>query len=303
MKAIPPLSPCSLQLPRRPKWEKQLLERYIVATTPGSKSLEIPILIQTTDTGTVLSTKGLLDCGATDLFVNSDFVQRNKLTTKKLSRPIPVYNMDGTLNEAGSISEVWDTVLQYHDHTECATFAVTGLGNQDIILGLTWLRKHNPEVNWQSGDVMMSRCLNHCHTCLNEVNAEQKISFMEAVSIRTCHAGPLPSPDSDMDIPDLVDDCEDDDEEPYVGEDTLKDGDRIFATTIPCKAEFVWATSNVRNNLPKCFTKTPSQSNLVSRSLPISMISKIFSQSGHLINYWIEKFGIMQLNLFQMGNL
>ena len=79
--------------------------------TPGSKSLEIPISMQTTDTGTVLSTKGLLDCSATDLFVNSDFVQRNKLTTKKLSRPIPVYNVDGMLNEAGSISEVWDTVL------------------------------------------------------------------------------------------------------------------------------------------------------------------------------------------------
>lgn len=244
-KATPPTSPRRSQLPRRPKWEKRLPERYIVATTPGSKSLEIPISMQTTDTGTVLSTKGLLDCGATDLFVNSNFVQQNKLTTKKLSRPIPVYNVDGTLNEAGSISEVWDAVLRYRDHTERATFAVTGLGSQDVILGLNWLREHNPEVNWQSGDVKMSRCPNHCRTCQNEVNAERRISFMEAASIRTCRAGPLPSPDIDMDIPDLVDDSDDEDEEPYVGEDALEEGDRVFAATIPCEAEFVRATSNV----------------------------------------------------------
>ena len=171
-KAIPPPSPCRSQLPRHPKWEKRLPERYIVATTPSSKSLEIPISMQTTDTGAVLSMKGLLDCGATDLFMNSNFVQQNKLTTKKLSQPIPVYNVDGTLNEAGSILEVWDAVLQYCDHTECAMFAVTGLGNQNIILGLTWLHEHNPKVNWQLGDMTMSHCPNHCRTCLNEVNTE-----------------------------------------------------------------------------------------------------------------------------------
>ena len=127
---------------------------------------------------------------------------------------------------------------------ECMTFAVTGLG-RDIILGLNWLHEHNPKVDWQLGEVKMSRCLNHCCTCQNEVNAEQKISFMEAASIRTCRAGLLPSLDINMDIPDLVDDSDNKDDELYVGEDTLKDGDQVFAVMIPCKAEFVWATSNV----------------------------------------------------------
>jgi hypothetical protein len=57
----------------------------------------------------------------------------------------------------------------------------------------------------------------------------------------------MPSPNIDMeDIPDLTDDCdeEEEDEEPYVGEDTLKGG-HLFSTTIPCEAEFIWATSNV----------------------------------------------------------
>jgi hypothetical protein len=30
-------------------------------------------------------------------------------------------------------------------------FLITGLGNQKIILGLPWLREHNPEINWKEG--------------------------------------------------------------------------------------------------------------------------------------------------------
>ena len=58
-----------------------------------------------------------------------------------------------------------------------------------------------------------------------------------------------------MDIPDLVDDSDDSDDEMYVREDALKDGDQVFAATIPCKAEFVCATSNVSQRLAKAFHK------------------------------------------------
>jgi glucan biosynthesis protein len=30
-------------------------------------------------------------------------------------------------------------------------FLITGLGNQKVILGSPWLRKHNPEINWKEG--------------------------------------------------------------------------------------------------------------------------------------------------------
>jgi hypothetical protein len=103
--------------------------------------------MQTINTGEVFALKPLLDCGATDLFMNSDFISQNWLTTRKLSCLIPVYNVDSTPNEAGSISEVWEAILQYQDHSECVTFTVTGLGKQNIILGLAWLCEHDPEVD------------------------------------------------------------------------------------------------------------------------------------------------------------
>ena len=213
--------------------------------------------MQILDTEEVLLTKGLLNCGVMDLFVGSGFVKQNHLTMKQLSQPIPVYNIDGSLNEAGSISEIWETILQYCEHSEHVTFTVTSLGKQDIILGLTWLQKYNTEVDQASGKIKMSRCPNHCRTCQNKANDECKVVFKEAASICTCHVGPMPSTDIEMeDVPSLELDNEDDNnKEPYIGEDLLKAGDQIFVATIFCKAEFICATLNVSQQLAKAFHK------------------------------------------------
>ena len=119
---------------------------------------ELKVEIQTTDTGGVHAVPALLDSGATGLFIDPDFIQRKHLATRPLSRAIPVYNVDGSPNEVGAIHEVVDVVLQYRDHMEHAQFMVTGLGKSQMILGLSWLCEHNPEINWAANKVKMSHC-------------------------------------------------------------------------------------------------------------------------------------------------
>src|ERR1700682_3928995 len=128
---------------------------------------------------------------------------------------------------------------------------VTSLGRQDLILDLTWLRECNPKIDWEMTEVRMSHCPNHCWTCQTEANDECKARIVEAEKVHACRAGPMPLPDIEMDdIPDFVTDLddEDDDEEtegrPPVEDDQLEEGDRLFATTVPCEAEFILATSN-----------------------------------------------------------
>jgi hypothetical protein len=48
------------------------------------------------------------------------------------------------LNEARPITEVVDIILCYKGHSECAIFTVTGIRQEEVILGLPWLREHNP---------------------------------------------------------------------------------------------------------------------------------------------------------------
>jgi len=66
--------------------------------------------------------------------------------------------MDGSPNEAGQISEVIDMVLCYKTYSERVLLTVSNFRKQSMILGYTWLKDHNLEVNWQTGEVQMNRC-------------------------------------------------------------------------------------------------------------------------------------------------
>jgi hypothetical protein len=133
--------------PHLKQWEQRLLCKYVVASTPSKNSLHLKIEVVTMDTQQLISFMALFNCGATGLFMDKGFVDQNKITTRILTHPIPVYNINGTRNEAGSICEVVDVILHYKDHSEWVQFAVTDLGKQDAILGYTWLKEHNPEVD------------------------------------------------------------------------------------------------------------------------------------------------------------
>jgi hypothetical protein len=163
-----------------PKWEHQWPKHYVVASMPSPKSLHLKVELQTTDIEEVLATNALLDCGAAGLFINMEYVKWKQLTVQNLARPILVYNVDGTLNEAEAISGIVDVVLWYKGHTECAQFAVTSLGKQDLILSHTWLHEHNLEVDWQTNTVKMSCCLVKCCTCTKEVKTEKQEKKQEA---------------------------------------------------------------------------------------------------------------------------
>jgi len=63
------------------------------------------------DTQEIMSIKALIDSGATGLFIDRDYVNRSRLRTRTLSKPVPVYNVGGTPNEVGAIREVVDVVL------------------------------------------------------------------------------------------------------------------------------------------------------------------------------------------------
>jgi hypothetical protein len=119
----------------------------------------LPIHFKTTDTMEEEFTEAMVDTGATGDFINQDFVSGAKLPTRKLSQPVSVYNMDRTLNEAGSITEVVDVIMTYNNHSKRLLLTVTHLGKQSMILGFSWLTKHNPEIDFCTRTVKMTCCL------------------------------------------------------------------------------------------------------------------------------------------------
>jgi len=84
------------------------------------------------------------------------------MNTQTLSHNIPVFNVDSFPNKAGQISKVVDVVLCYKTHSKRMLLAISRLGKQSLILGYDWLKDHNPKIDWEKGEVEMTRCPLRC---------------------------------------------------------------------------------------------------------------------------------------------
>ena len=131
-------------------------KRFIIATTHASTEIRVKVGIVTLDTGKTLELEALLDCGATGMFIDKEYAEAHNLSQRKLPRAIPVYNVDGMLNSAGSITHEVDLWITVKGHRERCTFEVVNLGKTCLILGMTWLKKHNPEIDWKTGNILFT---------------------------------------------------------------------------------------------------------------------------------------------------
>lgn len=141
---------------------KKTKDIYVRRSFSDRNYVPVSITLKTFDTLARLTPEPMLDCGASDSFVDQEFVKKNNIKTKKLTNPAVIRNTDGTANNAGRVTEKVEASMRYKGHIEVMTFYVTNLGNVDVILGLTWLKKHNPEIDWKTGEVVMSRCPKQC---------------------------------------------------------------------------------------------------------------------------------------------
>jgi hypothetical protein len=91
------------------------------------------------------------------------FAKENGLDICPLPCPIPIYNVDGTLNKMGSVHEEVEVILQIDDHSEQVVFSMIGLGKTKLIIGHTWLHHHNPEIDWTTGKIPLTCCPSDCH--------------------------------------------------------------------------------------------------------------------------------------------
>jgi len=101
--------------------------------------------------------KALLDSGATGMFIDRQAAARHGFKLQKLDRPIAVRNVDGMNNSGGAIMHQVEYNVFYKGHIERMRMDVCDLGKTKVILGMPWLVAHNPEINWETGEVKMMR--------------------------------------------------------------------------------------------------------------------------------------------------
>ena len=90
----------------------------------------------------------MVDSGATTNFIDSGSAA--SMTKVALEKEENLTLFDGKESSAGKIKEAVKGILSIGDaHSEEVELRVTTLGDYDAVLGLPWLRKHNPTMNWK----------------------------------------------------------------------------------------------------------------------------------------------------------
>ena len=93
----------------------------------------------------------MVDSGETSLFLDQKYADRHKMWQIPLEHPIILYNIDGSLNKASSITHKVKLQLRIGPDYEEHDYLLTSLGPENVILGLPWLHSRNPAIDWQAG--------------------------------------------------------------------------------------------------------------------------------------------------------
>lgn len=102
----------------------------------------------------------MIDSGATENYVSRGNVERQHLTLGQKRYPYRLTLADGTpvKQDDGWIrQQVQLDQLCIDPHQECITLDAVSI-DHDLILGMPWLVKHNPDVNWIRRSLTFPQC-------------------------------------------------------------------------------------------------------------------------------------------------
>jgi hypothetical protein len=122
-----------------------------------SHSIRIPVWIVSKEGKT--DAKALLDSGTEGIYINANYVKKHRFPLQDLKTPIYPRNVDGTPNKNSAIRHTAILWMEMGDnHRERIMFLVTDTGNHNILLGMDWLKAHNPNIDWAKNIIHMDQC-------------------------------------------------------------------------------------------------------------------------------------------------
>ena len=120
----------------------------------------IPVAIK--NKKTLKPALAMIDSGASTQFIDPEFAQGLRLQLDPKSVPESSIVVDG--RRAAPLTHTCTLDLLIDQHLETVTFQVTKLAGWQMILGKTWLKKHNPIIDWTRNSVTFASgyCQAHC---------------------------------------------------------------------------------------------------------------------------------------------
>ena len=106
----------------------------------------------------------MVDSGSTGDFISEQFVRKYKLVSRCYERVRKVWLADGKEHTIASYVDSSVRIGELHEKTELAVIPLAGY---DVILGIPWLKRHNPVINWDTSKVVIGSNGTQCELPLH----------------------------------------------------------------------------------------------------------------------------------------
>ena len=94
------------------------------------------------------SSQALVDCGCGTTCIDRDYAKKLGWTVYDLPEPIKVLYADGRSTKEGTITQVCPLMVSVEGRMHAIDAYLTLLGRHKFYLGYDWLRKANPDIDW-----------------------------------------------------------------------------------------------------------------------------------------------------------
>lgn len=118
-------------------------------------------------------TFALIDSGSMDNFCDITMATKNNLPLVNKASPIDILTVDGSPISSGKVSQETSVQMSMGPHTEQIKFAITKLGQYPLILGIPWLKKHDPRIIWSNHSIYFDSdsCVHSCFKSAHRIKA------------------------------------------------------------------------------------------------------------------------------------
>ena len=111
-----------------------------------------------------ITTNAMVDSGVTEDFIDQQFCIQHQFPVRRLNQPRDIFVIDGKSSLVGPITHEATIAMDIGSHTEQIRFQVANLKKHEAILGMPWLKKHNPTIDWDKERISFNseRCTEVC---------------------------------------------------------------------------------------------------------------------------------------------
>jgi hypothetical protein len=126
------------------------------------------------------STMAMVDSGGMGNFIDAGYARSNSIPIVHKRQPIPIRSIDGKAIGSGSIChETVKLLVSIHGHEETIAFEVIDSPHYPVVLGLPWLKLHDPTITWGRSKIVFNS--KHCQT-----HCQSKHGYSTAKLLATC---------------------------------------------------------------------------------------------------------------------